>query len=516
MKRAVVLGWVFLASALGCSAKSGGGLPSSCTPGASVACSCPSGAPGVQACSAAGTLGECACADGGAQDVPAGMDGPPVTDGAGGDASARGPVFLSFGTNVMALTETDSVTFTAVLTDPDGSGDLVGGALLDESGMARYGAFMASGGTGAYSLTVTWAQVHAVGRIEFRESESRVFLAEFFDMAGNRSTRTVTLRLHCDGRGGGACNGRCTNLSANPNCGGCGVVCPTACDMGTCPCPTGQTRCGEQCVNTMLSATNCGGCGQACAPGFTCQGGFCTAPSGGCSGGTTCTGCSARPGCGWCGASSTCFAGTATGPVGFTCASGWTFEPVSCPGAVRCSAAAPTGLCEGAGETCVRGTCQRLCGGVICTPEQVCIQGASGLTCATRCTSRSDCTAASCCVPLYDGTTHALLSYGACDARAPGQGGCPCTTSSDCPGGTTCAPGTNTDGDPVGPYVCRFDGMQAYQGCSGGSCPAGLCCVTDPRGNRFCARPCTSSATCGMATCRAYTATCGSTFCGPP
>lgn len=67
------------------------------------------------------------------------------------DAGSSAPVFLSFGTDVTSLTEGGTVTFTAVLTDPDGLMDLVGGTLLDAAGVARYGAFMASGGTGSYA-----------------------------------------------------------------------------------------------------------------------------------------------------------------------------------------------------------------------------------------------------------------------------------------------------------------------------------------------------------------------------
>ncbi|MFN8590707.1 MAG: hypothetical protein U0031_04525 [Thermomicrobiales bacterium] len=45
-------------------------------------------------------------------------------------------------------------------------------------------------------------------------------------------------------------------------------------------CPSGQTRCGEKCVDTANDATNCGGCGKQCATGQACQGGTC--PGGAC------------------------------------------------------------------------------------------------------------------------------------------------------------------------------------------------------------------------------------------
>ncbi len=40
-------------------------------------------------------------------------------------------------------------------------------------------------------------------------------------------------------------------------------------------CPTGQDRCGTQCVNTNTDNDNCGGCGNVCATGSTCVSGTC-------------------------------------------------------------------------------------------------------------------------------------------------------------------------------------------------------------------------------------------------
>src|SRR5688572_16528714 len=49
------------------------------------------------------------------------------------------PVFLSLQTNVSKITAGESVIFTAVLTDPDGVDDIVGGTLSDQTGMIGYG-----------------------------------------------------------------------------------------------------------------------------------------------------------------------------------------------------------------------------------------------------------------------------------------------------------------------------------------------------------------------------------------
>jgi hypothetical protein len=47
----------------------------------------------------------------------------------------------------------ESITFTAVLTDPDGIDDLIGGSLTNADGSIQYGAFVTSGQEGSYSLT---------------------------------------------------------------------------------------------------------------------------------------------------------------------------------------------------------------------------------------------------------------------------------------------------------------------------------------------------------------------------
>jgi len=159
------------------------------------------------------------------------------TSGAGGGTSEPGaPEFLSFGTNVPALdggADTPSVTFTAVVTDPDGVDDVIGGSLLDQSG-APYGAFATSGQEGAYEMTLTWEQINTVSAIDFDPGPgaSRTFTAEFFDASGKKATRSISLSLTCDGSS--ACDGdcglaRCTTacvwLGSDQDCGACGNDC---------------------------------------------------------------------------------------------------------------------------------------------------------------------------------------------------------------------------------------------------------------------------------------------------
>jgi hypothetical protein len=71
------------------------------------------------------------------------------------------------------------------------------------------------------------------------------------------------------------CGAQCVNIDTDiANCGGCSQPCGitgTACDHGTCKCPTPQVVCGNRCVDTTQDESNCGFCGH------NCQGNPCTA-----------------------------------------------------------------------------------------------------------------------------------------------------------------------------------------------------------------------------------------------
>lgn len=150
-----------------------------------------------------------------------------------GDPSPR---ILTFATNVARLTEGETLRFTAIVSDPDGAGDILGGTLLDPGG-ATYGSFLASGQPGSYSLDLAWAELHQVAAIQFDAEASRVFVARFFDAAGNTAETTASVTLHCDGDA--ACGGSCADLSTSADhCGTCGNTCDgtasDTCEEGAC------------------------------------------------------------------------------------------------------------------------------------------------------------------------------------------------------------------------------------------------------------------------------------------
>lgn len=69
-------------------------------------------------------------------------------------------MIINLQTNVTKITVGETVLFTAVLTDPDGLDDIVGGTLSDQTGMIGYGPFMAAGQPGTCSISLAWEAMH--------------------------------------------------------------------------------------------------------------------------------------------------------------------------------------------------------------------------------------------------------------------------------------------------------------------------------------------------------------------
>lgn len=201
-------------------------------------------------------------------------------------ANAMAPRILNFATNVSRITRGESVTFSAIVTDPDGISDVIGGSLETEN-MGVYGTFATSDNEGAYSFSLSWDDMHQVIPIEFASEATRTFVARFYDVAGNQVTGSVQITLHCDGES--ACDGRCFDLQTSDNhCGTCGRQCGsnTGCNMGQCvgirEMVPGQT-CQQSCAMNIPG----GGCQPLCsvegsgvlsggAGFYYCEDGMCT------------------------------------------------------------------------------------------------------------------------------------------------------------------------------------------------------------------------------------------------
>lgn len=133
---------------------------------------------------------------------------------------------LSLGTNVNSLTQGGTVRVTAVVTHTDGLQKLLGGQLNSTDGSVKYGAFVAGAG-GAYSLDLTWDQLHQAQAISFDQQQQRSFVAEFYDTDGNKVTGNLDLTLTCNGDT--ACGGKC--MKAGSLCSGSSTM---ICVAGAC------------------------------------------------------------------------------------------------------------------------------------------------------------------------------------------------------------------------------------------------------------------------------------------
>lgn len=203
--------------------------------------------------------GEIIETDAGARDAAT----PPPRDGGSG-----APVFLSLTTNVTVLRSDQRLVVTAVLTDPDGVDDLIGGVLLDPGG-ASYGAFSTSAAEGSYQIDLDWQSLNTVSPITAPLAGiTRSFRAQFFDAAGNTSERDFDVTLRCASSIHSACAGECVDLQTDQrHCGSCGsavTITEAHCDGGAPACwETSYEICGSACVS-LQTTSSCGSCGHAC------------------------------------------------------------------------------------------------------------------------------------------------------------------------------------------------------------------------------------------------------------
>ena len=271
-----------------------------CLPGTVAECPCDDGSAGEMVCTSREVYGSCNCfkADGGSDGgADGGTDGgcvpqcgprvcgpDPQCGSSCGTCSAgtctaegqcqtggSGPVIQSLNSNITTMRSGDTLTLTALVTDPDGAADITGGQLLDIQNGASYGAFSGAGGGGSFTLSLTWSQIDKVRKLEV----TRVFRARFLDNSGNQATADLEIAFACSSSTLTVCAGRCVDLRSDQrNCGSCGndlllsATPPTfnhsspSCVNGQATCGT-QYSCGEWCVKP--SPTDCGACGKTCA-----------------------------------------------------------------------------------------------------------------------------------------------------------------------------------------------------------------------------------------------------------
>ena len=190
------------------------------------------------------------------------------------------PEILELALNTGVVDDNTLLVVSAIVTDPDGAADIVGGSLIDPVAGGTYGTFAASGGPGAYDMSLTWSELNAVRAINLDGTAERALRARFFDQAGHEVQSDIVITLvgaasmsACDGICGLArCGGSCIDAAFNTtdNCGACGASCTVTgsfCDdsdgVNQCACFAQDLLCGSSCVPQ--DASNCGTCGRQCS-----------------------------------------------------------------------------------------------------------------------------------------------------------------------------------------------------------------------------------------------------------
>ncbi|MCA9606839.1 MAG: hypothetical protein KC619_14635 [Myxococcales bacterium] len=186
-----------------------------------------------------------------------------------GGSTGGGPRILSLETNVTTLRSDQTLIVTAVVTDPDGVDDLIGGSLVDPASGASYGAFATSASEGSYELRLDWGALDTVTPIDAPVTGvERRFRARFFDVAGNAAESDFAVTLRCATDGESACDGACVDLmSDRDHCGACDAAVPSSaiCRDGVPGClDTADSLCGTSCLDTTYDPAHCGSCDHAC------------------------------------------------------------------------------------------------------------------------------------------------------------------------------------------------------------------------------------------------------------
>lgn len=185
-----------------------------------------------------------------------------------GPTPNQAPRILSLSSNISTMNETQSLIVTAVVTDPNGVDDLIGGTLDDPSSDATYGAFTTSAAEGSYSLTLSWGAINTVNPLTTTPGGTgRSFRVRFYDVAGSIVSDTFTITMKCAANGYSACDGTCVDLQTDKaNCGACGAISRggLACRSGDSVCADSTLDlCGGTCIRPM-SPDNCGSCDLRC------------------------------------------------------------------------------------------------------------------------------------------------------------------------------------------------------------------------------------------------------------
>jgi hypothetical protein len=269
------------------------------------------------------------------------------------------------------------------------------------------------------------------------------------------------------------CGGQCVDAASDgSNCGACGIVCArgASCLSGACACPAGQIACGGACVDTQASALHCGACNQPCGLG-SCVDGRCvcdTAPA-------TVAACAGFPACVDL-ASDRAHCGSCTTPCtrgGEVCSTSTCTCPPNLSHTCPEGAPAGSGACVNlAGDAKNCGTC-----GTFCLANETC--AASACVCLAPFTACPSIAAPTSCVDAQTDPSNC----GAC-GHACGTGQTCAAGKCVCPAGkTVCGQAcVDTQADPANCGRCGAACPAGAPACLAATCCAGGAALCSPGG----------------------------------
>ncbi len=198
-------------------------------------------------------------------------------------SSQDAPTIIELGASPSRISEGQSTLVSAIVTDPQGVEDIVAGRLLDGQTSDLIGNFRSIGG-GSFEIDVSWSLLDSFRPISFGPNGTqRSLTAEFIDNANERSTRSLSITLDCEGLsacegtcGFETCNGACLDpfedYFSDENCGGCGVSCRADQTCGNQGCEAlPESDVGGPCT----SEADCDGSLCATEAEFNVPGGYC-------------------------------------------------------------------------------------------------------------------------------------------------------------------------------------------------------------------------------------------------
>ncbi|MBV1860616.1 MAG: hypothetical protein KUG77_19540 [Nannocystaceae bacterium] len=184
------------------------------------------------------------------------------------------PVILLLSASPSTLEGEGIVVVTAIVTDPDGIADLIGGVITTPEG-AAYGALASTADEGSYEIELSWNEFNEVQSIDIppQESTARDLHVEFFDQAGASVDAMIAVTLEATVDGFAVCDGASVSWQSDTNCGACGFSCldppgPGFNSICLNEFPTDDSGCfGEAFVTVFNSATTCSAaCADAAGP----------------------------------------------------------------------------------------------------------------------------------------------------------------------------------------------------------------------------------------------------------